>query len=447
MKIASSILFASRLLFPRTGKKSNARRSLLGAMICIGISLVPLIMVLTVSNGMIQGITARMIGLSSSHLMCVLVNGTESVSSVENFKEVSANMKSLSDVVDSYPEIQGMGLAASKTGRTGATIRAVEKDIFEKNDAFKTLFDAVSGEKRFETDNSAIIGEKLSEILNVKVGETIRLITIKDESSSSSINSVNLRPKITSLKVSGIVSSGYQELDALWLFIPIETGFKILPASSSRFVIGVQSENAFDISLEKAFQAVEKIAPKFTRIYRWNELNTAEYENFSSTQTMLLFIMMLIVLVASVNISSALIMLVMERRKEIAILKSLGASPSGITLSFLITGMTVGGFGVLIGLPLGLLCSVKFNPIMNQIEKLINLISQFFYLLTNNSIEGLTEIHLLDPAFYLQKVPLSIPLPQLLVVVIGTLMLSLLMSALPSIKAGNEKPIETLRKI
>ena len=60
MTLESSLLFASRLLFPRTGKKSNARKSLFGALVCIGISLVPLVVVLTVSNGMIKGITDRM---------------------------------------------------------------------------------------------------------------------------------------------------------------------------------------------------------------------------------------------------------------------------------------------------------------------------------------------------------------------------------------------------
>jgi len=455
MKTASSILFASRLLFPKTGKKSNARRSLLGAMICIGISLVPLVMVLTVSNGMIQGITDRMIGLSSSHISCILYNNSDSVSDLDSFEKTSKSLKSLDSVIDSYPEIQGMGLAASKIGRTGATIRAIQNDMFERNEAFKNLFNVVDGKKEFDSKNSAIIGAKLAEILNVKAGDTIRLITIKDDNNENTSNNdevenvkkINLRPKITPLKISGIVSSGYQELDALWIFIPIENGFKILPKKSSRFMIGIQTPNAFDINLEFAYKDVEKHIPRYSRIYRWNELNSAEYENFSSTQTMLLFIMMLIVLVASVNISSALVMLVMERRKEIAILKSLGASPLGVTLSFLITGMVTGGFGVLMGIPLGLLCSVNFNLIMNFIEKIVNIVAEFFYLLTHNSVSGLNEIHLLDPAFYLQNVPLNIPLLQLVVIGSGTLMLSLLMSALPAIKAGHEKPIETLRKI
>ncbi|MCR5123862.1 MAG: FtsX-like permease family protein [Treponema sp.] len=445
MKTTASLLFASRLLFPRTGKKSNARKSLIGAMVCIGISLVPLVMVLTVSNGMIQGITERMIGLSTSHISCVLHNGTGAVASFDSMKGVSDNLNNQPGIVDSFPEIQGMALVSSFQGRTGASVRAVENDIFSRNKSFASLFEVLDGKTEFDSDKSAIIGGKLAEILGVKAGDTIRLITIKEDVNSEDYE-VTLRPRMTSLKISGIVSSGYQELDALWLFLPIETGFKILPLKSSKFVIGIETENAFDVSLERAFRHVERNVPEGTRVFRWNELNSAEYENFSSTQTMLLFIMMLIVLVASVNISSALIMLVMERRKEIAILRSIGASPAEVARSFLLTGVATGFIGVLIGIPCGLLCSVNFSAIMNLIERIVNIIYEFFYVLVRGSPDTLT-IRLLDPAFYLQNIPLSIPLPQLIVVASGTLVLSLLVSAVPAVKAGSERPIETLRKI
>ena len=443
MKFSSSLLFASRLLFPRTGKKSNARRSLVGATFCIGLGLVPLVMVLTVSNGMIQGITDRMIGLSSSHISCVFRNGGEAVSSVENFRLEAEKLSHLPGIVCAFPEIQGMGLAASASARTGASVRAVESDVFDRNSAFSSLFEAVDGKKAFDSENSAVIGSKLSEILGVGAGDSVRLISVRD----SDVGGSPVRPRVTSFRISGVVSSGYQELDALWFFIPIERGFSVLPLKSSKFLIGVETENAFDSSLERAVRFVERSVPEFTRVYRWNELNSAEYENFSSTRTMLLFIMMLIVLVASVNISSALVMLVMERRREIAILKSLGASSSGIAFSFLLTGLATGALGVLIGIPLGLLCSVNFNAIMSGIERFLNVLAEFAYLLAHDTSSGLSEIHLLDPAFYLQNVPLVIPLPELVAIASGTLMLSLLVSAFPALKAGAERPIETLRKI
>ena len=357
MKGSASILYAYRMLFPRTGKKSNARRSLTGAFLCIAISLVPLVMILTVSNGMIKGMTSRMIGLSSSHLSVILHPDIEESQSPQNLVKLSEKMNEVDGVTKVFPEIQSIGLVAGKKIRTGAAIRAVENDIFSKNTAFSSLFEiveSVSGIKkasdiRLEEGKNAVIGKKIAESLELHAGDEFRLITTRILPSNKIV------PKITKFRISAIVSSGYQELDALWVFIPLNTGFSILPLRSSQTMIGIETEDAFSIELDKISSKIENLAPAFTRVYRWDEINASQYENFSSTQIMLLFIMLLIVLVASVNISSALVMLVMERKKEIAILKSLGASPSGITFSFLITGMSTGFMGILAGLRISLL--------------------------------------------------------------------------------------------
>ena len=177
----------------------------------------------------------------------------------------------------------------------------------------------------------------------------------------------------------------------------------------------------------------------------WDKINASQYENFASTKLLLMVIMLLIVLVASVNISSALIMLVMERKKEIAILKSLGGSAGGISLAFLIVGVLCGLGGVLIGLPIGLLCAVNCNYIINLAEKALNFFSKFVYLL--KGVDSYSTIRLLDPAYYLQNIPISIPLRELFLISAGTLVLSLFASSFPAVKAGQEKPIDTLRKI
>ena len=442
MTAKSSLMFAYRLLFPRTGKKSNARRSLFGALVCIGISLVPLIMVLTVSNGMIKGITDRMIGLSSSHLQLLLYPNSEYSQTAGDIRTLAASVKMYEPSVKNvYPEIQGIGLASSSKGRFGASIRAVESDIFEKNEAFKNLLELVEGKADLSSRNSCLIGKKLASDLALHAGDTVRLITTKENSSGKTM------PKITSLKVSGIVSSGYQELDSLWLFISLESGFRILSSKSSVAQLAIETNDAFSMNLEKTYRSLKPLLSSAGRLYRWNDLNSAQYENFASTQIMLLFIMALIVLVASVNISSALVMLVMERKKEIAILKSLGGSSRGIALSFIITGSVTGFFGVLLGLPLGLLASVKFSVIMDTIERIVNFFARLFFMLKGGNIADFAHVYLLDPQFYLQNIPLVIPLAQVAMIALGTIVLSLLVSVIPAVKAGKEKPIETLRKI
>ncbi len=398
-------------------------------------------MVLSVSDGMIKGITERMIGLSSSHASCFFSPMFEGELDSENLYAVAEKFKNEPGITNAYPEVRGIGLASSLAGRTGATIRAVTKNAFEENASYKKLFKIIEGSASLQEKNSAVIGEKLAKTLNLSAGKTLRLITSREGADGK------ILPKITSLKVAGIVSSGYQELDALWLFIPLEMGLSILPVSSSEIFVGIETPDAYSIELDKTVSRFEEKFGDQFEIYKWNEMNVAEYENFASTQIMLLFIMLLIVLVASVNISSALVMLVMERRKEIAILKSLGSSPSEIALSFLLTGLATGGAGVLIGIPAGLFCAANFNWILTKIEIFVNYFVEFIYLAVNGNVENFTHINLLDPAFYLQEIPLSIPLGQLIIITAGTLILSLLVSALPALKAGKEKPIDVLRKI
>ena len=87
MTVKSSLMFAKSLIFPKTERKSSARRSLFGALLCIGLSIVPLIVVLSVSNGMIEGMTERIIGLSSSHIQAYVATSCQEVKSFEEFKD------------------------------------------------------------------------------------------------------------------------------------------------------------------------------------------------------------------------------------------------------------------------------------------------------------------------------------------------------------------------
>ena len=180
--------------------------------------------------------------------------------------------------------------------------------------------------------------------------------------------------------------------------------------------------------------------------YTWDELNQGQYENFSSTKMLLLFIMILIVLVASVNISSCLVMLSMERQKEIAILKSVGVKNSDIRKSFILTGLGIGAAGVIIGIPLGILISFNINSLIQLVEKIINAFAQLFYLIKNGNLRSFYTIHLMDEAYYLEKIPVEIPGKQIIMYILMTLVLSLLTSLAPAAKAAKEKPIETFRK-
>jgi len=443
MTYKSSFMFAKSLLFPKTEKKSSARRSLFGALLCIGISLVPLIVVMTVTNGMIDGMTERLIGLSSSNLQAYIAKNSKNVLNAEAFNVYADEIAENPDVLAVYPEVSITGLAAGKSYRTGAEIRAVNRDIFEKNESFKNLINVIDGDlsafSKTEDEKIAVIGQKLAETLNITPGDSFRIITTRTVAGKIS-------PKLSSFKVAAIISSGYQELDALWVFIPIDDAYSYLSLNNANYTMMIKTKDSFSSDLVRIQRDIQKKMGRYANVYRWDQVHSAEFENFSSTRVMLIFIMALIVLVASINISSAIVMLVMERKKEIAILKSIGASPSGITFAFLITGIACGCGGILIGLPLGLLCAVNANQIVTVLEKLVNWVVIVFNAIKGIPVSSVSTVHLMDPAYYLSEIPISIPFTQIIFMVAGTLLLSLIVSIIPAIKAGKEKPLDILRK-
>ncbi len=434
------------MIRPNRSEMSNARRSLFGAVVCIAISLIPLITVLSVSEGMIEGITGRLIGLSSYQIQ---ISQRKTFSSTEEnmdaLEEIARNAKAVPGVTGTYIERQGSVLAAGKTGRSGALVRAVPEDLFSRNADFVNYMNVLEGSSQFSRSNGALIGKKIAESLGLSVGDTVRLISSRTTSTGS------VTPRVKSFVVEGIVSCGYQEIDALWIFIPLESGFDFLSSVASTIFVGVTAVDSFGIEYERIVeQLIYDSYEKGFSVYRWRDVNSSQYENYASTRVMLLFVVFLIVLVASVNISAALVMLVMERRKEIAILKSLGATSGGITLSFLFTGVFAGISGVVLGLPPAFLCVLKSNEIISFVEKIVNGIGNFLYIITSKgsvSAETYTKIQILDPAFYLEKIPVSLPFDQILIAVFGTVLLSALVSIAPSVRAGREKPLTILRKV
>lgn len=441
MTAASSLLFASRMIFPRAQKSSSARRAFVGAVVCIGVSLVPLIAVITVSDGLIDGMTERIIGLSSSHISAFAKKGAEEARTLENFLAWAERIKNEEGVVAAYPEVDMTALAAGSASRAGVLVRAVETGIFEKNKSFKSFFKIVEGSRETFTAGArtALVGQKTAERLGVHPGDSFRLVTASTSRAGSII------PKTAKFTVAAVVSSGYQELDNAWVFIPLETFFESVESSQARRFVLVETADAFSPNLALMQKKLSRSLRGSADVWRWDELNQSELENFSSTKIMLLFIMALIVLVASINISSSLVMLVMERKKETAILKCLGATSSGVSLSFLSTGMAAGCGGALIGVPLGLLCSVNINAILRFMENVVNAAVKIFHAALSGNPQA-SRVTLMDPAYYLTEIPVHVPLPELFLTVALTLALSLAVSVAPALKAGKEKPLDTIRK-
>lgn len=447
MKVGVSIALALRYLGIGSGRsESNARKSLYGAIAGIGISLVPLVVVLVIADGMIEGSSRRIIELSSSHIRVADYYGVSGAADnpaiLENLA-ASIPAEDTSDLITgAIAERQGIGIVIGKNGRSGGTVRAVEPRFFTDDPEVIHLLRIVEGSASLSSPDGAILGKKIAATLDLHAGDTFRLLTMRGGASGRPV------PRFTTFKVAGIVSSGYQELDALWVFIPFRSGAKILSDESSFSFVNVRTSDPFG-HLEPVRNGLMRYVPEGFSVYTWKELNRAQLQSFTTTRMLLLFIMLLIVFVAAVNVSSALVMLVMERRREIAILKSTGATPSVITFSFLFAGFLTGMGGVLVGIPAGILCAIHINGIFSFMERAINGGAEIVRLVSfagDKAAQASAPIRLLDPAYYLETIPVHLHAPELFMIAAGTLVLSVLVSVLPAYRAGQEKPLDTLRK-
>ena len=441
---------ALRYLGLNAGKTvSNARKSLIGAIWGIGISIIPLIIVLVISDGMIKGITSRMIELGSGHIQVLdLRPAPKSKQTAEERKEsarsvfTTVNEQTQPLITGSRRQQEGTGLLIGKTGRSGGTIRAIDSGYFTENPSARNLLTVIEGTLELTEPRTILLGKKIAEKTGLKVGDNCSLLTLLPQYTGNKTT-----PRLTRFKVAGILSSGYQELDALWIFIPLATGEAILSPQSSLNSLAISIADPFDeTSLAAAKEAVLQLLPAGFSVYTWQDLNRSQFYSFQTSKNLLLFIMFLILLAASVNISSAMVMLIMERRREIAILKAAGAHPFFITLSFLLAGLLTGAAGLCIGLTGGILASLHINELFVFFEYVLNAAQALLYYAAGKT--GSPEvIHLLAPEYYLEYIPVSLHVGKLYIIAAGTLILSIIVCMIPAIYAGKEKPLESMRKL
>ena len=182
-------------------------------------------------------------------------------------------------------------------------------------------------------------------------------------------------------------------------------------------------------------------------VFTWFDLQKPMYESFKTTKMLLLFIMMLIVLVAVVNIASALIMMVIEKEADIAILKSTGVGRSSIITAYIYSGFVIGFTGTVIGTGIGLFCAININELIHGIEGILN-VSQALVQVIISPFTTMTlqKIVLVNATYYLDRIPIIIDFKSIYTIGAGSLILSTLASVIPAFRAGKVRPMEIIRR-
>lgn len=421
----------------------RGRSRFFGAVAGVALSLVPLVMVQQVAEGMINGITARFVETGTYHMQAVLRGAPDEGIDVAATAEWIAERDG---VVHATPERQGFGLVFTGRARTGVTIRAVPQRFYAEDERVRSFFEMEEGEFSVDGDEKIVLGVETARRLAVSVGEEIRLMTVRP------LGEGRILPRVSRFTVVGIVSTGYRDLDRLWVFIPYERGLRIIPDETARDFVGIKVADPWVIpnpivgrglralgtaeerrAVVEQMEAIESGLDMRWVLYDWYSLEEGRYVSFLTSRNLLAFVMAMIVLVAMVNISSALVLLVVEKEEEIAILRATGTRSVDVALVFVVAGILIALVGAVIGAATGLLLAINVNELLGGLESVLAGIAS-------------RNVQLFSADFYLERVPVVIAPEPLFAAILLALLLAVGAALIPAIRASRVPPQRILRR-
>ncbi|AFG37149.1 ABC transporter permease [Spirochaeta africana] len=422
------------------GKRAGEGSRPLGAIVGIAIAIVPLVVVVHVSDAMITGIADRFIETGTYHLRARPRFAVES----ERMEDKIAELRQIEGVTYAAAERNGFALVYHGENRTGVQVRAVAPDIYRSDPGFRRYLDLDQGEFAIEGREDIVIGRSIAETLGVGSGDSLRVLTVR------SLPGGGILPRVSSFTVRGVVSTGYQELDRLWVFMNLERGSSILPPEDTSLSIGVKvaypmalPNDLFSESPDRTehmlnvVEQVETVLGSTYRVRTWFQEEQSRYLAFGTTRTALVVVMVLIMAVAAVNISSSMVLLVLSRQHDIGVLKALGAAPADIRALFLMIGGLIGFIGAGIGTLAGVILSTLINQLLQGLEFAAGMISA---LLTGSPIEG----SVIGGDFYLEVIPVQILVGSSLTIWGAAVLLAVASSLVPAFRAAAVRPMQVL---
>ena len=227
MKNKALAFMSFRLILGKLGQKNDlAKKAVRGAITSVAISIIPLVIVLHIANGMLFGIIQRLLELDSYHIQI------QPVVSNEISEESLKIIRSVEHVTYAFPEKRSFGMLAANSSYEGVAIRAVPNEFFsEKNTA--RFLKSEPEQPQFNSQKDIILGESVAAKLRCKPGDAVMLITAMQSEYA------NFIPKFSIFIVKGIVSSGYQPLDSQWVFISEASAKRVFSENSTQsFKIG-----------------------------------------------------------------------------------------------------------------------------------------------------------------------------------------------------------------
>jgi len=395
----------------------------------VGLGVMALIVVIAVMSGFSKDLRDKILG-TNSHVVVSNMNRAM----VENYDGILKKVRSVKGVMAAAPFIMNQVMLINGDRVSGIVVRGIDPEKEEtvsdlgKNMVSGTISDlktksSFSGEiKGREKKNRAgiILGKELSRRLGVGVGDIVSMV-----SPVSRVTPVGLIPRMKLFKVVGVFESGMYEYDANLSFILLKSAQNFF--SMKNGVSGIEVRVA-DIEQAGKISSVIQKELGFPYLVRdWMHMNRNLFSALKLEKIVMFIILVLIIFVAAFNIVSTLFMLVMEKAKEIAILKSMGASCSSIMKIYSYQGLLIGLVGTFLGCAIGFVIVPNLNEIVSSIE----------------SIFGIVAFP--SDVYYLDRLPSKIQYMDSFLIIIFSVVICLVASLYPAWRASKLDLVDGLR--
>jgi len=378
----------------------------------VTVGVMALIVVIAVMAGFESDLKQRILGVES-HIVLMRHDG-----SFSGYKKISKQINELQGVEAATPFIYSQIMLRSSTGVSGAVLRGIDPE--SAGSVIKILKNSVlQNLKQIQRQGNSktfvpgiILGKELARNLGVLKGDAVFLI-----SSRGMISPIGYLPAMKRFEVVGLFESGMYEYDGSLAYIDLEDAQKILNMKGSVTGIEVRVDDIYN-----ARNIAKKIVSELGFPYwarDWMQMNHNLFSALKLEKTVMFIILALIVLVAAFNIASTLIMMVMGKTKDIAILKAMGAMDSSIRKIFIYKGMIIGAVGTLLGVCLGfIICKL---------------------------LEKYKFIQLPGDVYYISTLPVRLEALDVFMIASAAMVICFLATLYPASQASKLNPIEAIR--
>ena len=385
-----------------------------------------LIIVLAVMNGFENDLRNKILGINS-HIVLMQYSGA-----MRDYQKVMEKISEVDGVVASTPFIYTQAMLKNG-GRTGGVVlRGMATDSAPKvinlgrmqEGSLDNLSERHRSALKLSKENSElpgiVIGKELAKNMGLFLFETVNII-----SPMGMATPMGMIPRMKKFVVVGIFDSGFYEYDSTLAYLSLKDCQEFL--NMGEHITGLEIKVTDIYKADTIAKSIEKKIgfPYWAR--NWMEMNKNLFSALKLEKRVMFIILSLIVLVAAFNIITTLIMVVMEKSKDIAILKSMGATSKSIMKIFIIQGVTIGAVGTLLGCIGGLSVAFNLEKISVFIEKLFG-----FKILPGD-------------VYYLSQLPSQVNYSDVVIIVIGTVLICFLSTIYPSRRASSLDPAEALR--